>query len=70
MAPDSLYIPCNQLESTIRAQTINSGAHLANKPLGKSSFSILRKGETPPDGFMAPSAWKILADYYKSIAKK
>ena len=23
-------------------------------------------GETPPDGFMAPTAWKVLVDYYAS----
>lgn len=25
------------------------------------------KGETPPNGFMAPSAWKILVDYYANV---
>ena len=28
---------------------------------------LARTGQTPPDGFMAPSAWKVLADYYRSI---
>lgn len=27
-----------------------------------------REGENPPDGFMAPNAWKILSNYYKSQA--
>uniref|UniRef100_A0A7S0FYS6 sulfate adenylyltransferase n=1 Tax=Rhodosorus marinus TaxID=101924 RepID=A0A7S0FYS6_9RHOD len=25
------------------------------------------RGETPPDGFMAPAAWKILVDYYSNV---
>ncbi|KHJ92715.1 sulfate adenylyltransferase [Oesophagostomum dentatum] len=37
---------------------------------GTRMRGLARSGSTPPDGFMAPSAWKILADYYKSIAKK
>ncbi|KAL5506861.1 hypothetical protein EMCRGX_G008611 [Ephydatia muelleri] len=28
---------------------------------------LARTGQTPPDGFMAPSAWKVLADYYQSV---
>lgn len=26
-----------------------------------------RQGENPPDGFMAPRAWKILSNYYLSL---
>ncbi|VDO25979.1 unnamed protein product, partial [Haemonchus placei] len=37
---------------------------------GTRMRGLARSGATPPDGFMAPSAWQILADYYKSIAKK
>ncbi|CAB3406337.1 unnamed protein product [Caenorhabditis bovis] len=34
---------------------------------GTKMRGLARNGELPPDGFMAPSAWKILADYYKSL---
>ncbi|CAD6198120.1 unnamed protein product [Caenorhabditis auriculariae] len=36
---------------------------------GTRMRTLARNGETPPDGFMAPAAWKVLADYYKSLAK-
>lgn len=35
--------------------------------LGTRMRHLARTGQTPPDGFMAPSAWKVLADYYRSI---
>jgi len=55
--------------------------HTVNKmaffdPARKSDFdfisgtrmrAIARSGENPPDGFMAPKAWKVLSDYYKSL---
>ncbi len=28
---------------------------------------LARECGTPPDGFMVEKAWKILADYYKSL---
>jgi len=34
---------------------------------GTRMRNLARNGETPPDGFMAPTAWKVLADYYKSL---
>ncbi|WKY03442.1 hypothetical protein Q1695_004859 [Nippostrongylus brasiliensis] len=37
---------------------------------GTRMRGLARSGATPPDGFMAPSAWQILADYYKSISNK
>ncbi|VDO60577.1 unnamed protein product [Heligmosomoides polygyrus] len=37
---------------------------------GTRMRGLARSGATPPDGFMAPSAWQILADYYKSMANK
>jgi 3'-phosphoadenosine 5'-phosphosulfate synthase len=30
---------------------------------------LAREGEDPPDGFMAPKAWKVLTDYYRSQEK-
>ena len=36
---------------------------------GTKMRALARAGDTPPDGFMAPSAWKVLCDYYQSIAK-
>ena len=36
---------------------------------GTKMRSMARNGETPPDGFMAPSAWKVMCDYYQSIAQ-
>uniref|UniRef100_A0A0N4ZJZ0 APS kinase n=1 Tax=Parastrongyloides trichosuri TaxID=131310 RepID=A0A0N4ZJZ0_PARTI len=32
---------------------------------GTKMRSFARDGVEPPEGFMAPSAWKVLADYYK-----
>ncbi|KAF8358940.1 hypothetical protein PRIPAC_93935 [Pristionchus pacificus] len=34
---------------------------------GTKMRGLARSGQTPPDGFMAPKAWDILAAYYKSI---
>lgn len=36
---------------------------------GTRMRQLARTGLTPPDGFMAPSAWKVLADYYQSLQK-
>lgn len=35
---------------------------------GTKMRGFARSGELPPDGFMAPSAWKILADFYQKLA--
>jgi len=37
---------------------------------GTKMRGYARSGEQPPDGFMAPSAWAIVADYYKQVAAK
>ena len=34
---------------------------------GTRMRTLARTGQLPPDGFMVPAAWKILADYYKSL---
>ncbi|XP_045147606.1 bifunctional 3'-phosphoadenosine 5'-phosphosulfate synthase 2 [Echinops telfairi] len=36
---------------------------------GTRMRKLAREGENPPDGFMAPKAWKILTDYYQSLEK-
>jgi len=36
---------------------------------GTKMRGLARAGEQPPQGFMAPSAWKVLCEYYQSIAK-
>jgi len=36
---------------------------------GTRMRGLARAGEQPPDGFMAPKAWTILSDYYKSLSK-
>ncbi|KAL0266468.1 UNVERIFIED_CONTAM: hypothetical protein PYX00_008989 [Menopon gallinae] len=36
---------------------------------GTKMRGLARAGENPPDGFMAPQAWKILSDYYQSLKK-
>lgn len=36
---------------------------------GTKMRAFARNGEQPPDGFMAPKAWKVLADYYQSLKK-
>lgn len=33
---------------------------------GTKMRKFAASGDTPPDGFMAPSAWKVLVDYYAS----
>ncbi|GMR58204.1 hypothetical protein PMAYCL1PPCAC_28399, partial [Pristionchus mayeri] len=35
---------------------------------GTKMRGLARSGQTPPDGFMAPKAWDILAGYYKNKA--
>lgn len=32
---------------------------------GTKMRGLARSGEQPPDGFMAPSAWKVLCDFYR-----
>ncbi|XP_030765753.1 bifunctional 3'-phosphoadenosine 5'-phosphosulfate synthase 2-like [Sitophilus oryzae] len=32
--------------------------------------NIVRTGEQPPEGFMAPKAWQIISDYYQSLELK
>ncbi|KAJ8284832.1 hypothetical protein COCON_G00036820 [Conger conger] len=36
---------------------------------GTRMRKLARSGENPPDGFMAPKAWKVLTEYYSSIQK-
>ncbi|XP_066205209.1 LOW QUALITY PROTEIN: bifunctional 3'-phosphoadenosine 5'-phosphosulfate synthase 2 [Saccopteryx leptura] len=36
---------------------------------GTRMRKLAREGESPPDGFMAPKAWKVLTDYYRSLEK-
>lgn len=37
---------------------------------GTRMRGLARMGELPPDGFMAPKAWNILAGYYQSLGKQ
>ncbi|CAG0879680.1 unnamed protein product [Darwinula stevensoni] len=34
---------------------------------GTSMRGLARSGQDPPDGFMGPKAWQVLASYYKSL---
>ncbi|XP_069424026.1 bifunctional 3'-phosphoadenosine 5'-phosphosulfate synthase 2 isoform X1 [Ovis canadensis] len=36
---------------------------------GTRMRKLARERENPPDGFMAPKAWKVLTDYYASLEK-
>jgi len=36
---------------------------------GSKMRALARSGETPPPGFMAPSAWKIMSEHYANQAK-
>nr|XP_006009985.1 PREDICTED: bifunctional 3'-phosphoadenosine 5'-phosphosulfate synthase 2 [Latimeria chalumnae] len=36
---------------------------------GTRMRKLARDGENPPDGFMAPKAWKVLTEYYSSFGK-
>uniref|UniRef100_A0AAY4DA76 Uncharacterized protein n=1 Tax=Denticeps clupeoides TaxID=299321 RepID=A0AAY4DA76_9TELE len=36
---------------------------------GTKMRRLAQNGENPPDGFMAPKAWKVLIDYYSSLTK-
>lgn len=35
---------------------------------GTRMRALAKSGQLPPDGFMAPAAWKVLADFYNSAA--
>jgi len=37
---------------------------------GTKMRSLARSGEEPPEGFMAPKAWKVLSNFYRSLADK
>ena len=39
-------------------------------PPGTKMRRLARSGETPPDGFMAPGAWKVLSEFYQSLPKQ
>ena len=36
---------------------------------GTKMRGFARSGVSPPDGFMAPKAWKILSEHYQSKAQ-
>lgn len=36
---------------------------------GTKMRTLARTGENPPDGFMVPSAWRVLAGYYQDLIK-
>lgn len=44
-----------------------SKAHEFDNISGTKMRKMAREGEMPPDGFMVPEAWKILANYYKNL---
>ncbi|XP_013106333.1 bifunctional 3'-phosphoadenosine 5'-phosphosulfate synthase isoform X3 [Stomoxys calcitrans] len=37
---------------------------------GTKMRTLAKTGISPPDGFMEPKAWKILAEYYQSLSKQ
>lgn len=37
---------------------------------GTRMRGLARSGELPPNGFMAPKAWDVLAGYYQSLVKQ
>lgn len=37
---------------------------------GTRMRSLARNGDTPPNGFMAPKAWEVLASYYQELINK
>ncbi|KFD49362.1 sulfate adenylyltransferase [Trichuris suis] len=37
---------------------------------GTRMRQLAKKGEQPPDGFMAPKAWRVLANYYGNLQEK
>ncbi|KAJ8921005.1 hypothetical protein NQ315_015801 [Exocentrus adspersus] len=37
---------------------------------GTRMRKIARTGEEPPDGFMAPKAWQVISNYYRSLETK
>lgn len=37
---------------------------------GTRMRKLARDGQAPPDGFMAPKAWKIISEYYQSLNNK
>lgn len=37
---------------------------------GTKMRDLAKAGRNPPDGFMAPKAWRILAEYYQDLGKK
>ena len=37
---------------------------------GTKMRALARSGADPPNGFMAPKAWKVLSQYYQSLSKE
>ena len=35
---------------------------------GSRMRGMAKEGTTPPDGFMSPKGWEVLAAYYKSLS--
>ena len=36
---------------------------------GTKMRALARAGDSPPVGFMAPKAWKIMVDFYQSLSQ-
>lgn len=36
---------------------------------GTKMRALARAGDTPPEGFMSPKAWKVMIEYYQSFAE-
>jgi len=34
---------------------------------GSRMRQMAKDGETPPDGFMSPAGWEVLANYYRNV---
>lgn len=70
---DSFPVPLICIFSLILLQTLFSPSPFSHQDYdfisGTRMRKMAREGENPPDGFMAPKAWAVLKDYYKSLEK-
>ena len=57
------------LNSTVTGSSLSFSHEDFDFISGTRMRKLAREGQKPPEGFMAPKAWTVLVEYYKSLEK-
>lgn len=57
------------LNSTVTSSSLSFSHEDFDFISGTRMRKLAREGQKPPEGFMAPKAWTVLVEYYKSLEK-